>query len=904
MNSFLFGRRKAGADPRLHESYAPLSLLKLDAADRAVILVADARDCIQKRTFTRWVNQQLKQKSTRISDLFQDLRNGFALITLLEVLSGHVLPVERGHLRFHYLQNVEIALQFLQFDGARIVNIRPDDIVDGNPKLTLGLVWVIILHYQRVRIQRRMGSFANISEILPSFSTASGSLQRQQQPQQQQQQLDDNRAVRDFLLAWCRAELAPYGLSVTNFTSCWQDGRAFVCLLHRARPDLIDPERTSRLSNAERLRLAFDINERHLGVARLLEPEDVDTPHADDLSLITYLSALYDALADRPIGRSQAGDERDGDAEEEANKREELAYREAASELSAWLQRAAKEAAAAGDPPTGLTQARVNAEAAQALLTEISERTSVQLQDLRQRYDRLSQAASAAVPQHQRRRQQQLEAGAHPDQLGRQAERCLALARDRCRSAQLHRQRLERLHRLAEAARTDIGALEARLADLGDSERHLRASLSSAAASASSSLDAMDAESAMDRLARNVSKAGEAVNRLFERIQRLRDERYGRAEQLYHSLCTAHLAYLELHRLVDSLAPRIRLLQQQHRGQQHRRLERQHYRDVTSVSRAFSDSPAFSPIRRCMGRVRERREQLDRAEAATMAAAAAAAAAQEDIAGLDELRRQVDWQREFCQSANDTVAEAAACGAIGDGLPESDRATYAALLTELEAACTDLTGAAQRRLRHLEAWLAFAESAASLLAWLDERETRVLRLQRRELRLAEVADVEAYLKGCLQRLQSTVSELEDREAKFAAAVTSGARLIRRYAAAGGRSTSGSPAAAHRPRPACAAWRSAGPPTSAWPAACSTRPKPPRPLPPTPRGEARPGQPGRHHPPTWHRISRPAARPVGRIHSQPAESGGRPAGAAGPGGWRGQLARSLRASSSPACASSF
>uniref|UniRef100_A0A1I8IWV5 Calponin-homology (CH) domain-containing protein n=1 Tax=Macrostomum lignano TaxID=282301 RepID=A0A1I8IWV5_9PLAT len=528
-------------------------------------------------------------------------------------------------------------------------------------------------------------------------------------------------------------------------------------------PDLIDPERTSRLSNAERLRLAFDINERHLGVARLLEPEDVDTPHADDLSLITYLSALYDALADRPIGRSQAGDERDGDAEEEANKREELAYREAASELSAWLQRAAKEAAAAGDPPTGLTQARVNAEAAQALLTEISERTSVQLQDLRQRYDRLSQAASAAVPQHQRRRQQQLEAGAHPDQLGRQAERCLALARDRCRSAQLHRQRLERLHRLAEAARTDIGALEARLADLGDSERHLRASLSSAAASASSSLDAMDAESAMDRLARGVSKAGEAVNRLFERIQRLRDERYGRAEQLYHSLCTAHLAYLELHRLVDSLAPRIRLLQQQHRGQQHRRLERQHYRDVTSVSRAFSDSPAFSPIRRCMGRVRERREQLDRAEAATMAAAAAAAAAQEDIAGLDELRPGV------LPIANDTVAEAAACGAIGDGLPESDRATYAALLTELEAACTDLTGAAQRRLRHLEAWLAFAESAASLLAWLDERETRVLRLQRRQLRLAEVADVEAYLK-------STVSELEDREAKFAAALPVAAPL--------------------------------------------------------------------------------------------------------------------------------
>ena len=30
----------------------------------------------------------------------------------------------------------------------KLVNIRSEDIVDGNPKLTLGLIWTIILHYQ------------------------------------------------------------------------------------------------------------------------------------------------------------------------------------------------------------------------------------------------------------------------------------------------------------------------------------------------------------------------------------------------------------------------------------------------------------------------------------------------------------------------------------------------------------------------------------------------------------------------------------------------------------------------------------------------------------------------------------------------------------------------------------
>jgi len=29
-----------------------------------------------------------------------------------------------------------------------VVNIRADEIVDGNPKLTLGLIWTLILHYQ------------------------------------------------------------------------------------------------------------------------------------------------------------------------------------------------------------------------------------------------------------------------------------------------------------------------------------------------------------------------------------------------------------------------------------------------------------------------------------------------------------------------------------------------------------------------------------------------------------------------------------------------------------------------------------------------------------------------------------------------------------------------------------
>ncbi|GAB1603133.1 hypothetical protein Ahia01_000593700, partial [Argonauta hians] len=108
----------------------------------------DERDAVQKKTFTKWVNKHLLKASRRIIELFDDMKDGHNLISLLEVLSHETLPRERGHMRFHKMQNVQISLDFLRYKGIKLVNIRADEIVDGNPKLTLGLIWTIILHFQ------------------------------------------------------------------------------------------------------------------------------------------------------------------------------------------------------------------------------------------------------------------------------------------------------------------------------------------------------------------------------------------------------------------------------------------------------------------------------------------------------------------------------------------------------------------------------------------------------------------------------------------------------------------------------------------------------------------------------------------------------------------------------------
>ncbi|XP_031408110.1 plectin-like [Meleagris gallopavo] len=120
----------------------------------------DERDKVQKKTFTKWINQHLMKVRKHVNDLYEDLRDGHNLISLLEVLSGDTLPRERdflktlrlprekGRMRFHRLQNVQIALDYLKKRQVKLVNIRNDDITDGNPKLTLGLIWTIILHFQ------------------------------------------------------------------------------------------------------------------------------------------------------------------------------------------------------------------------------------------------------------------------------------------------------------------------------------------------------------------------------------------------------------------------------------------------------------------------------------------------------------------------------------------------------------------------------------------------------------------------------------------------------------------------------------------------------------------------------------------------------------------------------------
>ncbi|KAL2083451.1 hypothetical protein ACEWY4_021224 [Coilia grayii] len=149
------------------------SSTELSAHLVSLMCCMDERDRVQKKTFTKWINQHLLKVRKHVNDLYEDLRDGHNLISLLEVLSGESLPREKGRMRFHRLQNVQIALDYLKRRQVKLVNIRNDDITDGNPKLTLGLIWTIILHFQEnVSSDEAVGSEED-QGWLPLFSSDS-----------------------------------------------------------------------------------------------------------------------------------------------------------------------------------------------------------------------------------------------------------------------------------------------------------------------------------------------------------------------------------------------------------------------------------------------------------------------------------------------------------------------------------------------------------------------------------------------------------------------------------------------------------------------------------------------------------------------------------------------------------
>uniref|UniRef100_A0AAQ5XVD8 Actinin, alpha 2b n=1 Tax=Amphiprion ocellaris TaxID=80972 RepID=A0AAQ5XVD8_AMPOC len=132
---------------RYDNGYEDEYMMQEDEWDRDMLL-DPAWEQQQRKTFTAWCNSHLRKAGTQIENIEEDFRNGLKLMLLLEVISGERLPKpDRGKMRFHKIANVNKALEFITSKGVKLVSIGAEEIVDGNVKMTLGMIWTIILRF-------------------------------------------------------------------------------------------------------------------------------------------------------------------------------------------------------------------------------------------------------------------------------------------------------------------------------------------------------------------------------------------------------------------------------------------------------------------------------------------------------------------------------------------------------------------------------------------------------------------------------------------------------------------------------------------------------------------------------------------------------------------------------------
>jgi len=168
--------------------------------------------------------------------------------------------------RIQKIENAAIALKFVTQDlNIRLVSIGAEDIIDGDIKLILGLLWSSFRKLAMGNIDGRDESTGNKPE--------------------------------DDLLNWIREMTEGYeGVNIVNFKQSFNDGLAWAALINRFDNEYLDYDALDRGNPEGTLNKVFDTAEQKLGIPKLFNAKDLtDGSVPDERSMIIYSTLFYHA---------------------------------------------------------------------------------------------------------------------------------------------------------------------------------------------------------------------------------------------------------------------------------------------------------------------------------------------------------------------------------------------------------------------------------------------------------------------------------------------------------------------------------------------------------------------------------------------------------------------------------
>jgi len=219
---------------------------------------------LQRKIFTRWVNQKLAPRKIKIDSVVHGFQDGTALAALLEVLSEKKLggkPMAPSKARVQQIDSCNRALSFAWGEKVKMeLPASAENLADCAEKPILGLVWAIMTRYLK-------------------FSEGEEEVQM---------------SAEEALLMWVNNQVSSYGLKADNFTKSFHDGKIYAALIHKNRPRLIDPA-SLRGSNEENIARVFEAAGKYFGLEAYLAPSDI--AKLDNKSAFVFTSEFYYGIA-------------------------------------------------------------------------------------------------------------------------------------------------------------------------------------------------------------------------------------------------------------------------------------------------------------------------------------------------------------------------------------------------------------------------------------------------------------------------------------------------------------------------------------------------------------------------------------------------------------------------------
>ncbi|KAL7718297.1 Alpha-actinin [Entamoeba marina] len=193
---------------------------------------------VQEQAFTHWANETVQRRGMSVKDISVDLQTGIVLINFFELLSGKILRERYSHApknRIQMINNLHIALTFMERDMmVRNPGCSAEDIIDAEK---FGNKLILGLLYTLFRIYRK------------------------------------KMREEDALLEWIRQTTEGY-----------------------SGEHQFDYEGIAEKPVEEVLEYAFDFAQKHMGIDRLLEVEEVRDGDIDERALAIYASLFHHAF--------------------------------------------------------------------------------------------------------------------------------------------------------------------------------------------------------------------------------------------------------------------------------------------------------------------------------------------------------------------------------------------------------------------------------------------------------------------------------------------------------------------------------------------------------------------------------------------------------------------------------